>query len=161
MTTNSNIISHDLVKSHNNGYPSFTGQLAYTGFDSFEQAENFAKEIGGELHSIYHRNGQSLLESRGQVWASYTADDYVNDLGDNYSIATEESVLEAISCADDNSIEELNVLLDYCREAKSDEVVISGYGKYFETVPSKMIKYNEDVHNWEIGVVVEKSQDDE
>jgi succinate dehydrogenase/fumarate reductase flavoprotein subunit len=164
MTTNSNLTRHDLVKAHNNGYPNFTGLTAYTGFETFEQAEAFANEVGGKLHSIYNRNGQSLPESRGQVWSAYTAEDYVNDLGDNYSIETLDSIEDAIKWADSEE-QKLNFeeIRDEILKCKENEVVVSGYGKYCETIESTLIRYHEDVHNWEIGVVVDENnnQDDE
>jgi hypothetical protein len=157
----SNYTRHDLVKAYNNGYPSFIGKVAYTGFESFEEAQALATELGGEIHKIYYRDGQSLPESRGRVWAAFTASDYVNDLGENYSIETVASVTEALADCDEDRRDELEYILSECSSAKENEVVVTGYGKYYETIPATMMSYHEDVHNYEIGVVVENQTEDE
>ena len=55
------------------------GKVAFIGFDNFEQAKSM-----GETFLFSKRDGQDWIEN-GYVNKPLTSDDYLKDLGDNYS----------------------------------------------------------------------------
>src|SRR3954464_10894903 len=69
-----------------NGYPSRLGDYAVIGFESFEAAEAFADEVGGTVNHFETKNGWRFWLNRGQAYKPYSSDDYLKDLGDDYSV---------------------------------------------------------------------------
>lgn len=53
-----------------NGYPSNL-KKGVIGFDSFKQAEEFAKEVNGEVTHFYKRYGWKVYTRRGRAWEEY------------------------------------------------------------------------------------------
>lgn len=78
-TTSCKQITHGI-----NGYPLFHGrtEFAFFGFDTFEEAETLAEEIGGTVQHIHYRDGWQLCESKGNAYEPFTNSS--EDYGDDY-----------------------------------------------------------------------------
>ena len=67
--------------SQANGYPSNL-KYAYIGFETFEQAEEFANKFNMELAILDKHNGWQLWHRGNTAWEAFHIDS--NDYGDNY-----------------------------------------------------------------------------
>lgn len=150
------------ITSGSNGYPENI-RLGYIGFDTLEEADQFATETNGRVRLFHKRDGWQFYESKGDMFKPLTADNYIEDLGDNYYSVDADSIRELINdnvleVDDDKLISFLKdqvEILEELEKASDDQTVICGYGKYYETVDNEMMSYHEDVHTYEIGVEVE------
>jgi hypothetical protein len=163
------------ITTGSNGYPQGLGDYGVIDFDSYETAKEFAKEHKCEVVLFHQKNGWHLWENRGNRYEPLSADDYLRDLGDNYSSAMtiqDENNYFAEKLADlsqnfdgnlDNikeAIKEYEKLISEIETADEDEVVITSGGRYIETIKEKMMAYSEDCDIWEIGVLVPTELDD-
>jgi hypothetical protein len=158
-----------------NDYPdrrneSGESDYAIFGFASFEDAEKFADKIGTCVKYFQKRDGGHFWHDHGYANEPYTYQDYLRELGDNYSVACAEELFdeykEQVSSAD--TLEEAEACRDTFNEIKKeietaaeDEVIILCNGKYYETVKSAMMSFHEDVTTYEIGVLLPFSLEDE
>jgi len=149
-----------------NGYPEGLGDRGVIGFRTFEDAEKFAEEWGGEVVHFHSRDGWHLWEVKGRAWSPYSADDYLSDLGDDYNIEydTEDNIKAKLESLIENYdgdlldligkmgklMELLNAVYYNYRGLKT---VISRNGEYCESIENAMMSYNHDTHKYAIGVL--------
>jgi hypothetical protein len=139
------------------------------GFDNFKQAQDFVADFGGEIALFQKRDGGHYRYT-GSTYQPLTCFNYVNDLGDNYSIVDNEGEIDFLKNeakeafeADDlekakafiSRIEELNEVIDWLED---DEVIISGSESY-EVCKKEMMAYHEDVTAYSVGVRMDEEQD--
>lgn len=150
-----------------NGYPQGLHR-GYIDFESFEQAEEFAKKYNGRVVSLHQRGGWQLWESQGTMYEPYEigADTYGEDYREfSNKEEYEEDVRETLrNFIDDNMPindikdflnKDVSEVLDELETAGEDEVVITYQGHYFKTTPTKVMNYTEDVHIYSIGVEID------
>jgi hypothetical protein len=140
------------ITSGSNGYPDNI-RIGYIGFDSFEEAEQFAKETKSRVRCFHKRDGWTLYECKGDQFGPLTVDDYLKDLGDNYYPVDEESVCELLT-------EEKSkfTILEKLQKASEDQTVICHYGRYYDTVDNELMSYHKDTHTYVIGVEVDNDK---
>lgn len=173
------IISMDLAKiettSERNGYPSHLRD-AVIGFESFEQAKEFAEEFGFDLTYFEKRDGWQLWYRAGGV-AFDPMLVSCNDYGDDYTEFQpgmgeedffESEIVEVISNFSDfesfdNFLEEKKELWEEIQKAEEGQIVIAHCGKYFETVNSPTMYFSHDTKHVAIGCLInwDESEDDE
>lgn len=155
----------------NNGYPQGLGDWGLTGFENFQDAEQFANENAVEVTLFSIRDGHQLWKKHGYTNKPLSSDDYLNDLGDNYSEISLENEVDFVkdeiqTLLSNGDFEKAKSLIDYLievegksNELEDDEILIKGDS--FENVKKEMMSYHEDVTTWAIGVFVPKSLNDE
>ncbi len=163
------------ITTSSNDYPdrrneSGESDHAIFGFCSFEAAEMVAKKIGSCVKYFQKRDGGHFWHDHGYATEPYTYQDYLRELGDNYSVACAEELFESykeqVSFADTfeeaeacrDTFVEINMEIE---EATDDEVIILCNGRYFETVQKSMMYFHEDVTTYEIGVLLPFDSEDE
>lgn len=162
------------LNTDGNDYPRGLGDYAAIGFDTYEDAEAFAEEIGSDVCLFQTRDGHTFWRNNGRKYEALTADDYLNDLGDNFHAWTPDmldsdaDVVRDLVADDElekaaKKIADLQKLRDEYDEAEADEIIICGEGRYMETVKATMMKYYEDVHTYAVGVLIgtDLNSDDE
>lgn len=149
--------------SGRNGYPENL-KPALVGFDTFEDAENFAQEHGLDTWLLHKRDGWQLWNRVYSVYEpmSISCEDY----GDDYNLYTasslecyfEEEVKPRLENFD--NIEDLREFLKEQEEIMSeleylddDEAVITLFGKYHETINLHPMEWVHDTHYYIIGVM--------
>jgi hypothetical protein len=147
-----------------NGYPQGLGDIGVVGFDNFEEAEDFARLWELETHLFKKRDGWQLWEDAGRKFESLTYQDYLKDLGDNYSESTTEDYsIDTLKERISEDLEEAAGIIANAIELRDevaccpdDEVVLVNCGKYFETVSRQLMSYHEDVWTYTVGVLIPK-----
>jgi len=150
-----------------NGCPQGLGDRAVIGFENFEDAKAFATEVGGIVSHFETKNGWYFWLNKGQAIEPYTNNDYLNDLGDNYSVVDGsdlDDVKEPLKDLVENFDGDFTAIEDFIKmkkelaeeieNAEEDEVVISSHGRYFETVKKTNMGYHEDTSTYAIGVLL-------
>jgi len=143
------------VTGGNNGYPTpYLGAFIY-GFDDYVQAEQFINENSGEIVLCKQKNGWDVWEQHGSMLPRtrpLTAEDYVEDLGDNYTLIDDyESAIDFISEFENpEDYKQELVNLDWEKQS-----VVFGNGSY-EVVEKQMMSYHEDVTTWVVGVFFDR-----
>ena len=149
-----------------NGYPQGLGDAGVIGFDDFEEAEEFAHKYGCEVSHFKSKLGWNFWQKYGQAYKPYTCDDYLNDLGDDYSYANEDDVhyinnmKEIINnCYTEYEslteyIKDIEIIKEHVESCRNGQRVIVYGGKYYETVEATMMRYYEDADKYAIGVLV-------
>jgi len=140
-----------------------SGREVLIDFDNFADAK-----LAGETFLFSKRDGQEWKEA-GRKYEPLTSDDYLIDLGDDYSEINNgnlESYKEGINLAlENNEFQEAYDLLESLvslhqelelAELSEDEVLISnGVG----VVKKEMMSYHEDVTLFAIGVYLEEENE--
>lgn len=147
------------ITSGINGYPEDV-RIGYIGFNNIDEAIKFAEEVGGNVVLFKKRDGWHFWNNGGSKLEELTASDYVDDLGDNYHIAsvadTKDTIRELLQTLEGeeliDALKKQIEILEELEKAEYDETVICGYGSYYETCKDKMMSYHEDVWTYEIGV---------
>lgn len=146
-----------------NGYPQNL-KPALIGFETFEEAEEFAKENGLKTWIFHKRDGWQLWERRKPAYESFNVS--AEDYGDNYNVFKANDLddyfenevkpyLENFDNIEDlkdflNNQEEIMNELECCDE---NEAVITCCGKWYDTIKAKPMKWSHDTHNYVIGVM--------
>lgn len=147
-----------------NGYPQNL-KFAITGFDTFEQAQELADKYDLNIESFKRKDGWDLWsrDSRN-MFAPYqnTAEDF----GDNYNefekIDEAEFFEREIKPSVDNfeDFESLETFLKDKKEVwqeiedmEDNEIVITCYGEYYETIKKESMGFSHDSWYYIIGVI--------
>lgn len=155
-----------------NGYPQGLGDYAIIGFDTYQQAEDFANEHGCEVSLFKIRDGHQLWTNLGRKHEPLTDRDYLEDLSDNYWQASKEMCIETFKniLADmlekfegdfsdiDTLIAGEKELLEAIENCSDDEIIITGSGfkfGHYDTCKKVMMQYHYDVTTYAVGVFVE------
>ena len=139
-----------------NGYPSGLYK-AVAGFESFEDAEDFAKDVNGEMVDLCKRDGHQFWSNCGRVWQEWklTAEDY----GDDYECVTDwedwwedEKEILSETMKELETPDDLTLLTDrvwkICNEINNlgdNEQILLCRGEYYGTIPIKTTRYHIDV----------------
>lgn len=148
-----------------NGYPSRLHK-GIIGFDTFEQADEYAKQNDGVVVEFRKRDGWQFWESQGRVYEPLRIDS--DTYGDDYSIETsqenwEDTCRDLLSAMinDGASLEDIsNVVRDMVTVNEKfdlldeNEAVLFYQGKYWDTIKTRAMSYSEDVWHHEIGVEI-------
>ena len=161
------------VTGGNNGYPSpYFGAFIY-GFDNYQEAQNFLDANGGSMVICKKRDGWNVWQKHGETSRPLTAEDYLQDLGDNYSTITQSDVFQELDnlqrdISPAELHEELARLAYWAEELETasecDETVIINPMGETERVSNNLMRYNEDVWTWNVGVFFDRDaepQDEE
>lgn len=149
--------------SEGNGYPRNL-KKAIVGFESFEQAEEFAKENGGEVIELAKKAGQQLWGRRGRAWEPFDMRKVYDDdpCYELYFCGDEERFTEDIK----EQIAEMNdfALIPSFVETKAeiwdefctlgeDEFILVKNGEFEEVIEQKKMSYEYDGTYHQIGVI--------
>lgn len=149
-----------------NDYPNNLGDNVITGFDSFEDAEEFANKHGLTICSFTKKDGHHFWHKGGNSYRPFSSDEYIHELGDDYSEAciNNEDIKMVLSqivndfSGDFKHIKEFIEMVDELRDAIEskcdDEVVIVKGFTYIETVNKELMTFHVDVTRYSIGVLL-------
>lgn len=153
-----------------NSYPTNLGDYGVIGFETIDDAAEFAEKHGCELGLFSTKAGWHFWHHKGIRFANegpFTAQDYVNDLGDNCMIANKADVIESFKgIAEqlindfDGDFDALQTLIDKNQFILNDLDGLSPNETFIitdgdtEIIPSQMMKYTADTKTWAIGVWV-------
>lgn len=160
-----NLTMKEITKGYND-YPKGLGTCAIIGFETFEEAEEFAKNHKGEIGQFKIRDGHGFLVYKGHATEPYNVHDYLRKLGDDYYLVTNnvkqytEEVLQR--CSEADNLDDAKDILDKAIDIREEIVnrhegqsVIIYKGRYFETVDSEFMSFHEDVYTFYVGVYFE------
>lgn len=147
-----------------NGYPQGLGK-AVIGFETFEDAKDFAREIGGQVVDLCKRDGWQFWKSNGRVWEEWKMN--AEDYGDDYECVTDaqewwqgerEIMSEVEYDTPEDMYEHLEMIKDIYEEIEGlceNEQLLICRGRRYDTevIPIKTMRYHIDVWRHEIGVV--------
>lgn len=155
-----------------NGYPSGLYK-AVSGFESFEDAEDFAKQVRGEVVDLCKRDGHQFWSNCGRVWQEWklTAEDY----GDDYECVTDwedwwedEKEILSETMKELETPDDLTILTDRVWKIYNEinnlgdnEQILLCRGEYYDTIPIKTTRYHIDVYERMIAVVDHETDEDE
>lgn len=146
------------------GYPEAL-QKAIIGFDTFEQAEELAKENGLSIEAFKKSNGWDLWYRTGcQMGTSFLRS--ADDCGDDYRGYTKEDledfylneVQPMVSDFEDFDslrcfLDKMEKIKDEIVDAEDDELVLSCCGEYYATIKARVMSYYYDAHSYAIGLI--------
>lgn len=150
--------------ANSTGYPEWL-QKAIIGFDTFDQAEELAKENGLSIEVFQQHDGWDLWYRTGctayepfRRSAEDFGDDYSefskDDLEDFYENEVQPMVSEFESFDDLRSFLDQNEKIkDEIEDAEDDEIVITRSGEYCDTIKERTMSYNYDSHSYAIGLI--------
>ena len=146
------------------GYPERL-QEAIIGFDTFEQAEELAKENGLSIESFHQNEGCDLWYRTGST-AYEPFRRSAEDFGDDYSEFSKEDLEDFYEnevqpmVSDFENFDDLRSFLDQkekikdeLEDAEDDEIVITRCGEYYDTIKERTMSYNYDSHSYAIGLI--------
>ena len=150
--------------ANSTGYPERL-QKAIIGFDTFEQAEELAKENGLSIEIFRKRDGWNFWYRTGNTAyepfrrsAEDFGDDYSEFSKDNLEDFYENEVQPMVS--EFESFDELRSFLDQnekikdeIEDAEDDEIVITRCGEYYDTIKELTMAYSYDSHSYAIGLI--------
>jgi hypothetical protein len=150
--------------SARNGYPQDL-KKAIIGFDSFEQAEELAKENGLSIEIFHKRDGWDMWYRTGcQAHEPFerSADEY----GDDYREFSkkdlegfyENEVQPFVSDFDDFDslrcfLDKMEKIKDEIEDAEDDELVLACCGEYYSTIKKRTMSYTYDTNHYAIGLI--------
>lgn len=160
-----NELSYIETTPERNGYPSRI-KGAIIGFDTFEQAESLAVEHGLRIEVFTKKDGWQLWHRTGN-WANEAFTMSTDMFGDNYtefsSDVSEDDFFDTEIqpfISDFNNFDEVELFLNWKKEifeeiekASEDEIVITKYGYYYNTVKTKLMQYYYDTNHFAIGLI--------
>lgn len=132
------------ITTGRNGYPENL-KFAFTDFETFEQAENFAKEYNGDVVLVQQKAGWQVWEDRGTIYAPITlAEAYGKfDIYDKEAISQEIKELAALQREGEGDFSDVRAMWrEYYNSMNDDEVVI--YDWVHGDILDK-VKNNDDV----------------
>lgn len=148
----------------NSSYPQGLSSRHIVGFDNFDQVSEFVSQHGGTI-TMYHRKmGWHFWHAKGNAHKPFTYEDYLNDLGDDYSYTSlnedEEFRKEQLKELSDKldfegikrKIEEYEELDNELLNCPDGKIVITYLNSYSDTIDKEMMRYTEDNNQWVIGV---------
>ncbi len=151
----------ELTKSLN-GYPEPHDGWAAHGFDTFQDAKDFAEEVGGEVVEIHWYDGDHFANSKGLANKPFnrSAEDFGDDYCEFSNIEEEFEVLKE-RIAECNSLEDIQHLIknfeklsDALEAAEDGEVVVAYCGAYDDTIQANVMEYSYDTSNYAIAVTL-------
>ena len=149
--------------SEGNGYPSNL-KKAVIGFETFEDAEKFAEENGGEIIELRRKAGQELWSRYGRMFEAY----------DMKKVYADEPCYEMYFCGDEErftdmvkeQISEMNdfaLIKDYVEEKEEiwdefctlgeNEFILVKDGKLEGVIEEERMDYEYDSTYYRIGVI--------
>ena len=148
------------ITSGRNGYPQNIRE-GVTGFSTFAEAEDFAKDNGGSVCLFHRREGWHYWENKGVAYEPMHIG--YQDYGDDYNVGWEpeeefpllqEMLAEAESIEDmKREIAEYEKILDvYNTIDVEEEAIVTYRNEYYETIPRQCMAWAHDTHLYEIGV---------
>ena len=146
------------------GYPERL-QKAIIGFDTFEQAEELAKENGLSIEFFRKRDGWNFWYRTGST-AYEPFRRSAEDFGDDYSEFSKDDLEDFYEnevqpmVSDFESFDALRSFLDQkekiqdeIEDAEDDEIVITRSGEYYDTIKERTMAYSYDSHRYAIGLI--------
>lgn len=149
--------------SEGNGYPSNL-KKAVIGFEDFEDAENFAKENGGEIIDLKRKAGQQLWSRGGRAFEPF----YMSKIYDNdpcyemYFCGDEErftdNVKEQIAELNDFALiqalieEKTEIWDEFCTLGENEFILVKD-GKFEDVIEEERMAYEYDSTYYRIGVI--------
>lgn len=146
------------------GYPSNL-RYAIIGFDTYEQAEELAKEYDLSIEIFTKRDGWKFWYRTGhEAWEPFqrSAEDY----GDDYHQYTkadledfyENEVQPFVEEYDDftslrDFLDNMEDVKERIEDAEDDEIVITCGSDYRETIKATTMAYEYDTHHYAIGLI--------
>ena len=140
---------------------------ALKGFNSFEQAQKIAEKYRLNIESFEKSDGWQLWYRTGNnMYEPFL--NTSNDYGDNYSEFAGNSItaseffesevkpeLENFNNFDDlkKFIKEREELFSKIENAGENEIVITNYGTYYETIEKHSMYFYHDTHHYVIGLI--------
>lgn len=155
-----------------NGYPEHVHR-GYVGFESFRQAEEFAKKYDGTVVELVRRDGHDFWTSRGMIFGMLEVG--ADTFGDDYSMESDgenwlSSCLDVIRdlCNEDDitldglsdALKQMKEISDKIENLEEDEAVLLYEGKYYDTIRTKTMMYSEDVFTHTVGVEINGYNDE-
>ena len=146
------------------GYPERL-QKAIIGFDTFEQAEELAKENGLSIEIFQKRDGWDLWYRTGcTAYEPFRRS--AEDFGDDYSEFSKDDLEDFYEnevqpmVSDFENLDALRSFLDQkekiqdeIADAEDDEIVITCSGEYYDTIKERTMAYSYDSHSYAIGLI--------
>lgn len=147
-----------------NGYPQGLGK-AVIGFKTFEEAQEVARESGGEVVDLSRRDGWLFWKNNGRVWKEWEMQ--AEDYGDDYECVIDwkdwwegereilSETMKEMETPDDLTLMTDRVWKIYneINNLGDNEQVLLCRGEYYDTIPVKTLRYHIDVWSHEIAVV--------
>lgn len=147
-----------------NGYPQNV-KCALIGFKDFEQAETLSKETGLQLEVITRRAGWQLWHRSGN-WVNGPLKITEDDFGDNFSFITDDDekafyenevrpFLDDFDNLEDlmKFLEEKQKIAEELGSVGGDMVVVTEYGKYYDTIDTRPMDFEYDGKYWAIALM--------
>lgn len=157
--------------SSGTGYPQALCS-AIIGFDTFEEAEELAKEHNLDIEIFTKRDGWNLWYRTGTT-AYNSLERSAEDYGDDYHQYTKADLADFYQnevqpfIGEFNDFEDLRSFLDKTEkikdeieDAEEDEIVITYCGEYYETIKKETMAYEYDTHHYAIGLIDRSSDID-
>ena len=148
----------------NNGYPQNL-KHAIVGFESFEQAQEIAEKYGLRIESFRRKDGWQLWE-RNYLTMYAPFQNSAEDFGDNYneidkideSEFFEREIKPIINDFEDfesleTFIESKKKVWEEIQNMEDNELVITHYGEYYETISKESMVFSHDTWNSIIGLI--------
>lgn len=152
-----------------NGYPQEL-QPALIGFETFEEAEDFAQEHNLDVWLFHKRGGWQLWERKNLAYEpmTITPDDY----GDDYNMFTpdelddyyDNEVKPCLYNFDDfdslkTFVDEQESIMDELERCNENEAVITYCNEYYDTIKVKSMEWGHGIHKYIIGVKYKNEED--
>lgn len=151
-----------------NGYPQHL-RGAIIGFTTFTEAELLAKEHGLCIRTFFKRDGWQLYQRDSnttcepmKITASDYGDDYNQyDSGDVEGFF-EDQVKPFLGEFDDfdslqKFIDGRKELYEELQSIDETQLVIEGYGRYYETIDKELMEWSNDCKTWVIGILEDEA----
>ncbi len=151
--------------SASNGYPEHL-KRATVGFDTFEEAQEYAQENGGSVYSFMRRDGWQLWVREGSVYEPYQITEA--DFDDNtellrYEEIDEDNFVDLYIKQRIEGLDEVNAISEAVKSAEAlwkayneldeDEACVVVCGEYDHTIKTTSMSFSYDTKNWIIGVL--------
>lgn len=151
--------------SEANGYPKNL-RKAVMDFADFAEAEEFAKECGGEIIQLHKRDGWQLWSRKG--WTNEPLKITEADYGDDFEFIEPMDEAEFYAeyvepfLADIENLKDLRAFVEAREELwdkvemlEEDEYLVMWDGVWHETIRKEMLYWAFDTHHYAIAVVEE------
>lgn len=135
------------------------------GFDSFEEAQEYARVNGGDIVELHKRDGAHIWWNDGRTDKPYELDG--DTYGDDYMTYTDaaewtKEVFQSFNIIEydclDQAIEALQKMEEICDAIwdleENQQLLIHKPSMRYETIAIKTMSYREDVNTYCIGVTV-------
>lgn len=147
-----------------NGYPQEL-KHAIVGFDNFDQATEIAEKYGLKIESFVRKDGWNLwFRSNNSMFAPYQ--NSAEDFGDNYDAfgkIDESEFFEIEIKPSIDNFEDFDTIETFLKDKKEiweeiqnmedNEIVITHYGEYYDTILRESMSFSHDTRNYIIGLI--------